>query len=38
VGIAAWLHCLGLQQYEQVLCDNAIDAAVLPELPSEKCS
>ena len=24
--IAAWLHGLGLQQYEQAFCDNAIDA------------
>ena len=31
MGIAAWLHGLGLQQYEQAFCDNAIDAAVLPE-------
>ena len=33
--IAAWLHSLGLQQYEQAFRDNAIDAAVLPELTSE---
>ena len=33
--IAAWLHGLGLQQYEQAFCDNAIDAAVLPELTAE---
>jgi hypothetical protein len=32
VDVAAWLHGLGLQQYEQAFCDNAIDAAVLPEL------
>jgi len=35
VDIAAWLHSLGLQQYEQAFRDNAIDAAVLPELTSE---
>jgi class 3 adenylate cyclase/predicted ATPase len=35
VDIAAWLHGLGLQQYEQAFCDNAIDAAVLPELTAE---
>ena len=33
--IAAWLHGLGLQQYEQAFCDNAIDAAVLPSLTAE---
>jgi len=33
--IAAWLHGLGLQQYEQAFRDNAIDAAILPELTSE---
>jgi hypothetical protein len=32
VNIAAWLHGLGLQQYEQAFRDNAIDASVLPEL------
>ena len=35
VNIAAWLHGLGLQQYEQAFRDNAIDAAVLPELTAE---
>jgi hypothetical protein len=35
VDIAAWLHGLGLQQYEQAFCDNAIDAAVLPELTAD---
>jgi SAM domain (Sterile alpha motif) len=25
----------GLKQYEQALCDNAIDAAVLPELTAD---
>ena len=33
--IAAWLYSLGLQQYEQAFRDNAIDAAVLPELTAE---
>jgi class 3 adenylate cyclase len=33
--IAAWLHNLGLEQYEQAFRDNAIDAAVLPELTAE---
>jgi len=33
--IATWLHGLGLQQYEQAFRDNAIDAAVLPELTAE---
>src|SRR5436190_1716386 len=32
VNITAWLHGLGLQQYEQAFLDNAIDAMVLPEL------
>jgi class 3 adenylate cyclase len=35
VDIAAWLHGLGLQRYEQAFRDNAIDAAVLPELTAE---
>jgi class 3 adenylate cyclase/predicted ATPase len=35
VNIAAWLQGLGLQQYEQAFRDNAIDAAVLPELTVE---
>jgi class 3 adenylate cyclase len=35
VDIAAWLHGLGLQQYEQAFRDNAIDAAVLPELTAD---
>jgi class 3 adenylate cyclase/predicted ATPase len=35
VDIAAWLHGLGLQQYEQAFRDNAIDAAVLPELTTD---
>ena len=33
--IAVWLHGLGLQQYEETFRDNAIDAAVLPELTTE---
>ena len=33
--IAAWLQSLGMQQYEEAFRDNAIDAAVLPELTSE---
>jgi hypothetical protein len=35
VDIAACLYGLGLQQYEQALCQNAIDAAVLPELTAD---
>jgi class 3 adenylate cyclase/predicted ATPase len=35
VDIAAWLHGLGLQQYEKAFRDNEIDAAVLPELTAE---
>jgi class 3 adenylate cyclase/predicted ATPase len=35
VDIAAWLHGLGLQQYEQAFRDNAIDAGVLPELTAD---
>ena len=33
--IAAWLRSLGLEQYEQAFRDNAVDAAVLPELTVE---
>jgi hypothetical protein len=33
--IAAWLHGLGPQRYEQAFCDNAIDAAVLSSLTAE---
>ena len=33
--IAAWLHGLGMQQYEEAFRDNAIDAAILPELTAE---
>jgi hypothetical protein len=35
VDIAAWLHGLELQQYEQAFRDNAIDAAVLHELTAD---
>ncbi|HKM68849.1 MAG TPA: AAA family ATPase [Stellaceae bacterium] len=33
--IAAWLHSLGMQQYEEAFRGNAIDAAVLPELTAD---
>ena len=33
--IEAWLQGLGLQQYEQAFRDNAIDAAILPELTAD---
>ena len=33
--IAAWLHGLGLQQYQQVFRENVIDDAVLPELTAD---
>ena len=35
VDIAAWLHSLGMQQYERAFRDNAIDAAILPELTAD---
>jgi predicted ATPase/class 3 adenylate cyclase len=35
VDIAAWLHSLGMQEYEQAFRDNAIDATVLPELTAD---
>ena len=35
VDIAAWLHSLGMQQYEAAFRANAIDAAILPELTAE---
>jgi class 3 adenylate cyclase/predicted ATPase len=35
VDIAAWLQSLGMQQYEEAFRDNAIDAAVLPELTAD---
>jgi class 3 adenylate cyclase/tetratricopeptide (TPR) repeat protein len=33
--IAAWLHDLGFQQYEQAFYDNAIDATILSELTAD---
>ena len=33
--IAAWLRDLGLEQYAQAFRENAIDAAVLPELTAD---
>src|SRR6516165_7324872 len=33
--IAAWLHSLGMQQYDQACRDSAIDAAILPELTAD---
>jgi len=35
VDIAAWLHSLGMQQYEAAFRDNAIDARVLPNPTAE---
>src|SRR6516162_4177197 len=35
VDIAAWLHGLGLQQYERAFRENAIDDVVLPELTAD---
>jgi class 3 adenylate cyclase len=35
VDIAAWLHSLGMQQYEEAFRDNAIDPAVLPDLTAD---
>jgi len=35
VDIAAWLHSLGMQQYQEAFRDNAIDAAILPELTAD---
>jgi class 3 adenylate cyclase/predicted ATPase len=35
VNVAAWLHGLGLQQYEKAFRENDIDAAVLLELTAE---
>jgi len=35
VDIAAWLHSLGMQRYEAAFRENAIDAAVLPELTAD---
>ena len=36
--IVAWLHGLGLERYEKAFRDNAVDAAVLPELTAEDLS
>jgi len=33
--IGAWLRELGLGQYEAVLCDNAVDGAILPKLTAD---
>ncbi len=33
--IGAWLHSLGMQQYEGAFRENAIDATVLPELTAD---
>ena len=33
--LAAWLRDLGLERYEAAFRDNAIDAAVLPELTAD---
>jgi len=33
--IAAWLHGLGLAQYETAFRENAIDSALLPNLTAE---
>jgi class 3 adenylate cyclase len=35
VDITAWLHSLGMQQYEAAFRENAIDAAILPELTAD---
>jgi hypothetical protein len=35
VDITAWLRWLGLQQYEPAFSDNAVDAAVFPELKAD---
>src|SRR5215813_2593723 len=35
VDIAAWLHSLGMQQYEEAFRDNAVEATVLPELTAD---
>jgi SAM domain (Sterile alpha motif) len=35
VDIGAWIHGLGLQQYEQALRANEIDDRVLPRLTAE---
>jgi len=33
--VVAWLRSLGLEQYKQAFCDNAIDVAVLSELTAD---
>ena len=33
--LGQWLRSLGLQSYEQAFCDNAIDAAISPELTAD---
>jgi class 3 adenylate cyclase/predicted ATPase len=35
VDISAWLHCLGMQRYEEAFRANEIDAGVLPSLTAE---
>jgi hypothetical protein len=35
VDVAAWLHGLGLQRYEQAFRENEIDLRVLPSLTAE---
>jgi hypothetical protein len=35
VDIGAWLHGLGLKQYESTFHDNDVDAEVLPELTGD---
>jgi class 3 adenylate cyclase/predicted ATPase len=35
VNVAAWLNRLGLEQYEQAVRENDVDAEVLPELTAE---
>jgi hypothetical protein len=33
--IVVWLRSLGLEEYEEVFCDNKIDERVLPNLTQE---
>ena len=35
MGVARWLHELGLQRYEQAFRDNEVDDEVLPKLTAE---
>jgi len=35
VNVGAWLHGLGLGQYEQAFHDNNVDARVLPGLTAD---